>query len=162
MAVNEDYFTRMIMNHVQPPPVLVADQKSLGYLITMGFPVVKFDAESYICLCHNRIAHNGYCCPRCGCKICNIPADCPVCHLTLISSSHLARSYHHLFPVIPFEPVSDDSVASDVCLGCDLEFSTDQGALSKSQCPKCKQIFCSSCDLFIHERLHNCPGCLLN
>lgn len=26
-------------------------------------------------------------------------------------------------------------------------------------CPKCKQYFCLDCDIYIHESLHNCPGC---
>lgn len=26
-------------------------------------------------------------------------------------------------------------------------------------CPKCKQHFCVDCDIYIHESLHNCPGC---
>lgn len=27
------------------------------------------------------------------------------------------------------------------------------------ECPKCKQYFCIDCDIYIHESLHNCPGC---
>ncbi|CAG8509681.1 14256_t:CDS:2 [Acaulospora colombiana] len=27
-------------------------------------------------------------------------------------------------------------------------------------CPKCKQYFCLDCDAFVHEVIHNCPGCL--
>lgn len=30
----------------------------------------------------------------------------------------------------------------------------------KFQCPKCREVFCFDCDSFIHEELHNCPGCL--
>ncbi|CAN1307077.1 General transcription factor IIH subunit 2 [Linum perenne] len=26
-------------------------------------------------------------------------------------------------------------------------------------CTKCKQYFCLDCDIYIHESLHNCPGC---
>ncbi|TQD76016.1 hypothetical protein C1H46_038454 [Malus baccata] len=26
-------------------------------------------------------------------------------------------------------------------------------------CSKCKQHFCLECDMYIHESLHNCPGC---
>lgn len=26
-------------------------------------------------------------------------------------------------------------------------------------CPRCRQHFCFDCDLYIHESLHNCPGC---
>ena len=27
------------------------------------------------------------------------------------------------------------------------------------RCTECKQLFCYDCDLYIHETLHNCPGC---
>ena len=27
------------------------------------------------------------------------------------------------------------------------------------RCGDCKQLFCYDCDLYIHETLHNCPGC---
>ena len=27
------------------------------------------------------------------------------------------------------------------------------------QCSGCKHLFCFDCDLYIHESLHNCPGC---
>jgi hypothetical protein len=49
-VVNEDHFTRLIMQYVQPPPVLAGDQKSLGYLVQMGFPSVDFKVEEYFCL----------------------------------------------------------------------------------------------------------------
>ena len=26
-------------------------------------------------------------------------------------------------------------------------------------CQSCQQTYCVSCDLFIHDNLHNCPGC---
>ncbi|CAI5979480.1 unnamed protein product [Closterium sp. NIES-65] len=38
-------------------------------------------------------------------RVCALPAECPECALTLVSSPHLARSYHHLFPVPPFSEV---------------------------------------------------------
>lgn len=50
VVINEDHFFRLIMNYVQPPPVLVGDQKSLGYLVQMGFPSVDFRSDQYICL----------------------------------------------------------------------------------------------------------------
>jgi transcription initiation factor TFIIH subunit 2 len=27
------------------------------------------------------------------------------------------------------------------------------------RCPNCGNLFCFDCDAFIHEQLHNCPGC---
>jgi len=44
----------------------------------------------------------GWECPRCHVLAKDVPSDCEVCSLKLLSSSHLARSYHHLFPVSPF------------------------------------------------------------
>ena len=40
-----------------------------------------------------------------------LPTACHVCGLTLVSSPHLARSYHHLFPVRPFQEVSPAELA---------------------------------------------------
>ena len=34
-----------------------------------------------------------------------LPCSCHICGLTLVSSPHLARSYHHLFPVRAFSEV---------------------------------------------------------
>lgn len=33
----------------------------------------------------------------------------------------------------------------------------DPGVIVK--CNDCKRIFCFDCDTYIHESLHNCPGC---
>jgi transcription initiation factor TFIIH subunit 2 len=27
------------------------------------------------------------------------------------------------------------------------------------RCPRCRQCFCFRCDTYVHEALHNCPGC---
>lgn len=49
----------------------------------------------------------GYCCPRCGYITEELPSECAVCGLTLVSSSHLSRSCHHLFPVPVFDEIQD-------------------------------------------------------
>lgn len=36
-------------------------------------------------------------------QVCELPTECHVCRITLMSSPHLARSYHHLFPVPPYD-----------------------------------------------------------
>lgn len=48
------------------------------------------------------MGHNGYNCPQCGSRYCELPVECKQCGLTLVSAPHLARSYHHLFPIKPF------------------------------------------------------------
>lgn len=57
---------------------------------------------------HKQLKREGYLCPQCETKCCELPTECPVCGLTLVSSSHLARSYHHLFPLPAFEAVRLD------------------------------------------------------
>lgn len=174
-------------------------------------------------------------CPRCRSKVCELPADCPICGLKLISSPHIARSYHHLFPIPAFTELAGASTSlspetpSNQCHSCrrpliggglvavspalsalkkknpettiriSLAGLTEKAAPSANtlspakqssitsqqhpetigrrqsmmatkllvppesqsyQCPSCLNVFCFECDLFIHESLHNCPGCL--
>jgi len=140
-----------------------------------------------------------------------------VCDLTLVSSPHLARSYHHLFPVEPYEELSqeqldaltvkqqprrgraraavlddDDDDGHDgehrgaapvalppapwrevaatglYCFGClrplglpgeGVGDGEEAGLVLVLRCPLCLQLFCFGCDAFVHESLHNCPGC---
>ncbi|CUM67255.1 uncharacterized protein PRCAT00004948001 [Priceomyces carsonii] len=115
----------------------------------------------------------GYQCPQCKNKICHLPTICPICGLMLILSTHLARSYHHLVPLKEYQevPVSE-SYKSSLCFGCLLKFpegykgkkkETLEGyTSSRYSCPKCKNDFCIDCDVFVHEVLHNCPGCESN
>lgn len=144
----------------------------------------------------------------------------------LISSPHLARSYHHLFPVQPYEELDKQTLAQLAAAAADrppeadaigLAIATDDMILdrrsgaagssydsrvpwyerggppdasalycfgclksldaaagisgSKSgtaavgssglvlRCRQCQQVFCYDCDAFVHETLHNCPGC---
>lgn len=112
----------------------------------------------------------GYQCPQCKNKVCNLPTICPVCGLMLILSTHLARSYHHLVPLAPFTEVAvSTTYKSNHCNGCLLLFPQGVKKTSKSnlesmtssryRCMKCKEDYCIDCDVFIHETLHNCPGC---
>lgn len=208
-------------------------------------------------------ARTGYVCPRCRSRCADLPADCAVCGLRLILAPHLARTFHHLFPVRPFEeleeatvvgagapgetgeagdaergaaapggqglealPILSSSVftpasaisASNIasfavtsagpgadiasgrdggapppskvinigpsiiadaadcdrcCFGClkvigCRPVTTSNGAtgggegeaILRFQCPECRNVFCPDCDAFLHETLHNCPGCL--
>lgn len=123
-----------------------------------------------------------------------------------VSSPHLARSYHHLFPVPQFEEISAAAVAAAAaaaavaatattpgngavasgagagkqgkrgaaavvargatqggrravakasCAGC----LRDLSRLASYRCPECGSSFCLDCDMYVHDSLHNCPGC---
>ena len=51
------------------------------------------------------------------------------------------------------------------CFGClqplaaagDQQLTEDPGVVVR--CPECLRAFCFDCDAFVHESLHNCPGC---
>lgn len=57
------------------------------------------------------------------------------------------------------------ATAAQHCYGClkPLENPTPGHTTKASamvvQCPDCRQLYCFECDVYIHEQLHNCPGC---
>ena len=67
-----------------------------------------------VCVCrvcsHGRFTNSAYVCPRCASRCCELPGECAVCGVMLILSSHLARSYHHLFPLPAFAPPTGDTM----------------------------------------------------
>ncbi|XP_061621054.1 general transcription factor IIH subunit 2 isoform X3 [Phyllopteryx taeniolatus] len=77
--------------------------------------------------------------------------------LTLVSAPHLARSFHHLFPLHVFiETPIGNAPDKRFCDSC-------QGELKDKRmftCPFCHSMFCVECDHFIHDSLHCCPGCV--
>lgn len=118
-----------------------------------------------------------------------------------VSSPHLARSYHHLFPVPQFDEISAAAAAEAAAAATPTPLSTaengagnrsaaglgtgggtggrsspspspapssyaacagclrDLAELPRYQCPECKSAFCLDCDMYVHDSLHNCPGC---
>lgn len=210
---HEQHFRELFLASTTPPPTLQAEQSSAS-LLMMGFPSrskaeavagggggqprVKGEEQSKprfrkqdaisLCACHHNPCREGYLCTRCGSKVCRLPAECPACGLTLILSTHLARSYHHLFPLKNWVKVPwSDAHKSVACYSCLHPFppvSKSKGkdkekdaaaktALSDEQakkledvsesgryaCVVCNNHFCIDCDVFAHEVVHNCPGC---
>lgn len=185
VALHEQHF-RELLKAATTPPITRTGEKNNTTLIQMGFPSREITSADKIslCACHNRPSREGYECPRCLIKVCRIPIDCPVCGLTLVLSSHLARSYHHLFPLKNWVTVPWANAAKSVaCFCCQTVFpSADKGkSLAKGkekqaagaavpptkgvsesgryECPDCHKHFCIDCDVYAHETLHNCFGC---
>ncbi|KAI1460800.1 TFIIH basal transcription factor complex, subunit SSL1 [Annulohypoxylon moriforme] len=204
IALDEDHF-RSCLLEVTTPPVTRTQEQNNASLLMMGFPSRTLAAGDSIhyCACHNRPTREGYKCTRCASRVCRLPAECPGCGLTLILSTHLARSYHHLFPLRNWVEVPwAEAKRSKACYSCLTPFPeaprpesskgktpekakgktpekgkgrSNSGAgaggvvppplkgLSESgryACEVCRNHFCIDCDLFAHEVLHNCPGCL--
>ncbi|KAL9429458.1 hypothetical protein AB3S75_031298 [Citrus x aurantiifolia] len=165
VALDESHFKELIMEHAPPPPAIA--EFAIANLIKMGFPQRAGEGSISICSCHKEVKVGvGYTCPRCKARVCELPTDCRICGLQLVSSPHLARSYHHLFPIAPFDEVTPLCLndprnrSRSTCFGCQqsLLSSGNKPGLCVA-CPKCKKHFCLECDIYIHESLHNCPGC---
>ena len=187
VSLDQSHLTRLIMECAPPPALLLETAKPA--LVEMGFPrrePRKFglgagDEDDRDVLTIG--PRNGeYRCPRCEARAEELPSQCGTCQLSLVSSPHLARSYHHLFPVMPFVEVKvdgdskneeeeekkrqkksgedddDDGQFLRECFGCCVMVDASTGMLSK--CLKCEKEFCFACDVYIHDRLHNCVGCL--
>ncbi|KAF3396476.1 TFIIH basal transcription factor complex p47 subunit [Penicillium rolfsii] len=174
VALNEQHFRELLMDVTTP---LATQKQSASSLLMMGFPSRTVEPTPSLCACHSKPSRGGYLCSRCGSKVCSLPAECPSCGLTLILSTHLARSYHHLFPLMNWVEVPWRRASSSACFACGLPFpavppedqwsATENHAKgmsvsSRYQCTACKNHFCIDCDLFAHEVVHNCPGCQSN
>lgn len=187
VAIDEVDYRELLMSITTPPVVRSTDteaqRRNQAALLMMGFPSRIVEENATLCACHGNLTRGGYLCSRCKAKVCNLPATCPTCDLTLILSTHLARSYHHLFPLRNWAEVSWSRArerGSTQCYGCLTPFpripATQQGhdeeptaarrpraegasESSRYECETCQNHFCIDCDVFCHETVHNCPGC---
>ncbi|RKP12103.1 Ssl1-like-domain-containing protein [Piptocephalis cylindrospora] len=176
VVMNETHFKDLLLEHVIPPATTQkgADSASSSAdagLVHMGFPRRIAESTPSLCACHHLPRRGGYICPRCGVKVCDIPQDCRVCGLTLVSSPHLARSYHHLFPIPNFLPIAKSLDPGSACFACQTPLTSSSSSSFHDaplihpdstpawKCPNCDHHYCTACDLFIHDILHNCPGC---
>ncbi|XP_028516675.1 general transcription factor IIH subunit 2 isoform X2 [Exaiptasia diaphana] len=161
VILDESHFKELLLHHVTPP---TAKADTEAALIRMGFPQHVAKGPPSFCMCHldstnssSGMNTHGYYCPQCKSKYCDLPVECKVCSLTLVSAPHLARSYQHLFPFPQFEeiylPVTTETRQ---CEACQIVLKEK----SASTCTGCKQVFCLDCDAYIHESLHACPGCV--
>ncbi|KAI9223775.1 Ssl1-like-domain-containing protein [Blastocladiella britannica] len=173
VAMDEAHLKELLLAHVPPPPITAQTSAlNASNLMRMGFPEYSAFASAVLCACHAMPIRAGHTCPRCASPICTVPSDCPVCGLTLVLSPHLARSYHHLFPVPIYQEVMRwQEVKSQECAACaaplpagptaaELALLVDKiPPTDRYQCPRCAQQVCIECDVYVHEVLHNCPMC---
>ncbi|KAK9441561.1 TFIIH basal transcription factor complex, subunit SSL1 [Metarhizium brunneum] len=167
IAMDEVHFRDLFLAGTTPPVTRTAEQNTAS-LLMMGFPsrtLAPGGAISF-CACHSKPHREGY----------------NSCGLTLILSTHLARSYHHLFPLRNWVEVSwAEATRSTVCFSClcpfpeppkdkvdGVEKSKDDTRRPKAKgvsesgryaCEVCGNHFCIDCDVFAHQVIHNCPGC---
>ncbi|KAI8610594.1 Ssl1-like-domain-containing protein [Chytriomyces sp. MP71] len=104
VVMNDTHLKEVLAGHVAPPPVDEEKTSALA-IVEMGFPSSMMFEAATLCANHKKPTQTGYECPRCKTVVCDLPTDCPICSLTLVSSVLLARSYHHLFPVPVYKEV---------------------------------------------------------
>ena len=108
VALNKDHLQTLLSNHLLPPAL----SKSSSLLLQrrwmrMGFPIQSVTVIPVICSCHSIFVYTYYTCPTCKSHYCEIPCECAICNLTLVSSPQLARSYHHILPVKNYNDITD-------------------------------------------------------
>jgi transcription initiation factor TFIIH subunit 2 len=206
VALDEGHFRDLLFEQIHPPEIEAKKKKGRKKaaartndddddeennmegvdLMQMGFPTrLPTNGPPSLCACHHRLKSGGYLCPRCQVKLCDVPTDCPVCGLTIVMSTHLARSYHHLFPVANYTAISweklynmTQTTPSD-CMGCNTTFDplppgfvaneaqqeeeanipNNVASSGRYSCPRCHNHFCLTCDGFVHDTLYLCPAC---
>ena len=119
VVLHEQHFRELFMAVTTPPVTHESANKTTSSLLMMGFPSRTVEDHPSLCACHTRPSRSGYLCTRCNAKVCTLPSECPVCSLTLILSTHLARSYHHLFPLVNWVEVPwSKAHRSSACYAC--------------------------------------------
>ncbi|CAD6587511.1 MAG: hypothetical protein TREMPRED_004776 [Tremellales sp. Tagirdzhanova-0007] len=147
VAIDEEHLRELMWETIPPPAQTISAPATLGVrsalaaggvgggkkpppagdLMVMGFPVRLPQGGETLCACHGLLKKGGYLCPRCGSKMCDVPTDCEVCGLMVVSSPHLARSFWFLFPVanydiFPIPAREDQDELVSTCFGCDKVF----------------------------------------
>uniref|UniRef100_A0A8B9KSX5 General transcription factor IIH subunit n=1 Tax=Astyanax mexicanus TaxID=7994 RepID=A0A8B9KSX5_ASTMX len=150
VILDESHFKELLMLHVKPPP---ASSSSECSLIRMGFPqhIIASVSDQDAKPSFSMSLYTLYCMrTRRGLRL------FALC-LTLVSAPHLARSFHHLFPLDAFqESPLEEHTGDRFCQACQGELK-DKSVFT---CPACSSVFCTECDLFIHDTLHCCPACI--
>lgn len=163
IALDQEHMEQLLLEHAVPPPWLLEDQQKVS-LVQVGFPSQASTASGAACFvgAECSLKSGCYICPRCQARTAEVPSECHICNLTLIASPHLARSYHHLFPVPLYKEIDSGALPDGTCFACHFKFrpKTDMDSASDiSQCSLCSNYFCLDCDEYIHAYLHSCPGC---
>jgi len=193
VILDESHLSDLLLARIRPPP---ATQQVESSLIRMGFPQHSLHPPSNnsmngdnrngeiscvptvsVCACHaDSTSYQGpttlgYFCPQCRSKYCELPVECKVCSLTLVSAPHLARSYHHLFPLEGFKEVpvqapsvttSSTSTSQKLPSSTVLNHSsngTPTKTLSSSASEAPTNCFSCQCSLLAEKAAYRCTKC---
>ena len=152
VAMDSLHLGALLLKHTTPPPDLKHKVHPVADRIYMGFPCKKFEKSASYSFEGRavKLSSTSYECPRCSTRTTDIPGNpnyrnlirdchnltriylpavCGVCSLQLNSSSHIARSHHHLFPVPNY--LEDEAATAEICFACKETFLGIFSALVK-------------------------------
>lgn len=162
VILHRQHFVESLLEHCTPPASIA--EGHVTRLIRLGFPKLVSEAGPCSCCETPDLHEEGFICPQCKAKLCDLPTECRTCSLQLVASSDLLRSQHHLDPAPVYTRAAIPATDRTGCDGCGrllVDQVVDQGATAyKYSCPLCKGSFCYDCDCFVHDVLHKCPQCL--
>ena len=147
VSTSQHHLEELLLGHAPPPPL--NEEATKASLVHMGFP--KKRALEQGAFFSGRGGE--YVCPRCSSRVEELPSQCTVCSLTLVSSPHLARSYHHLFPVAPFKDVEEGGRIAGNCFACrrKIDIRASQGMTTMIRPHPCAES-ASKCSVFLATR----------
>ncbi len=112
VCLEKAHFRDWLMGQCVPPPAAKQQHEAnTCEMVPMGFPTrTKTDIPTLVHASRDTklLARTSFTCPQCHAKVSELPTDCVVCGMKLVLSPHLARSFHHLFPVAPFHEILPD------------------------------------------------------
>jgi len=151
----------------------VENSSSKSTMLKMGFPLFKkynstvitngqsnrfrmvsrMAPNSQMELKHEaNLSNESYQCPQCRVHVSCLPIQCPTCNLQLVTSAHLARSHHHLFPVKKFKNKNEGGKNGDSEISSCDACGVNNVKVGKN--PDSGKRFCLDCELFMREKLH--------
>ena len=172
---DEEQLRELVLFHATPPPLTTQMLRDFpAELIEMGFPMQHKSEVEILSAVTHEFCKQGYQCPRCKAMLLELPSTCPICRLACVASPHLARSFHHLFPVPLFEKVlvrpklpvagaeaaGDDAGADeDAAKAGETQGGGESAAATKNAPPTAQHNTCTGCSRCIRpeELCFRCP-----
>ena len=161
IAIDSEHYKQLLTLHKSPPAMEKKNVINLAHSMKVGFPQKVDNSKWDIDPTTNDIFNGGYECPCCNTiNEGTLPLTCYVCNLKLLSSPHIARSYHHLMKVPSFTILNkNDMNERGACYCCNMELKASRDL--RYRCEKCNHMFAAKCVDFMTEYLFNCSGCLV-
>ena len=180
VAIDSTHYEELLQRNLLPKVSLSVIEERDVLLVKMGFPKKTITKTPVICSCHKLLKWVVFECPKWGSYQWDVPSFCKVWNLMLASSAHLTRTAQHNNPVENFksaesleerllnlhlevipskevkngEPIPAEEII--IWSGCEKKLLKEDLKYISS-CPKCHNMFCLDCDIFIHETLLSCP-----